>query len=148
MRSSIETRNLLVGVQTGKTSCCKISDLRLLVQETAIKGGPDFCGDFWGAVPAYGSDQDFCFSVYKATSYWEQCMLYALGMMFVSTSESSSYVFPQLSLFVASNPQVISPIVKLKPYYTGEFSNRKMKFDVIRHRKARARKAQCDKLCK
>ncbi|KAG3101880.1 hypothetical protein PI124_g10561 [Phytophthora idaei] len=33
-------------------------------------------------------------SIYKAATHWEQCMLYALGMLFVGTSEPSSYVFP------------------------------------------------------
>ncbi|EGZ17238.1 hypothetical protein PHYSODRAFT_331245 [Phytophthora sojae] len=38
MGSTIEERNLLAGVQTGEAPGCTLSDLRVLVQETAIKG--------------------------------------------------------------------------------------------------------------
>ncbi|KAE9158348.1 hypothetical protein PF005_g32486, partial [Phytophthora fragariae] len=38
MGSAIEERNLLAGVQTGEAPGCTLGDLRVLVQETAIKG--------------------------------------------------------------------------------------------------------------
>ncbi|EGZ13930.1 hypothetical protein PHYSODRAFT_512518 [Phytophthora sojae] len=38
MGSTIEERNLLAGVQTGEAPGCTLGDLRVLVQETAIKG--------------------------------------------------------------------------------------------------------------
>jgi len=38
MASTIEKRNLLAGVQTGEAPGCTLGDLRVLVQETAVKG--------------------------------------------------------------------------------------------------------------
>ncbi|EGZ29660.1 hypothetical protein PHYSODRAFT_252667 [Phytophthora sojae] len=85
MGSTIEERNLLAGVQTGEAPGCTLSDLRVLVQETAIKG--------------VGSG----ISIYKAATHWEQCMLHGLGMLFVGASEPSSYVFPLVPHAAASD---------------------------------------------
>ncbi|OWZ02605.1 hypothetical protein PHMEG_00025806 [Phytophthora megakarya] len=42
-------------------------------------------------------------SIYKAASHWEQCMLHALGILFVGASEPSSYVFPLVPHAAASD---------------------------------------------
>jgi hypothetical protein len=68
MASTIEERNLLAGVQTGDATGCTLGDLRVLVQETAVKGvGSGYMGLHDAAVltlmwQTFGRAIDTCFS--------------------------------------------------------------------------------------
>ncbi|OWZ13497.1 hypothetical protein PHMEG_00013164 [Phytophthora megakarya] len=55
-------------------------------------------------------------SIYKSAKHWEQCMLHALGMLFVGASEPSSYVFPLVPHAAVSDLPGEKPTVKTKQY--------------------------------
>ncbi|EGZ18801.1 hypothetical protein PHYSODRAFT_255426 [Phytophthora sojae] len=88
MGSTIEERNLLAGVQTGEAPGCTLSDLPVLMQETAIKGvGSRYFGG----------------SRHLNLQGRDTCILHGLGMLFVGASEPFSYVFPLVPHEAASD---------------------------------------------
>ncbi|KAG2826446.1 hypothetical protein PC112_g9286 [Phytophthora cactorum] len=109
MAATIDERKLLAGVQTGEAPGCTLNDLRMLVQETTIKGvgknqlSISVSGGIFLHVARLKTTAIQGISIYKAATHWEQCMLHGFGMLFVGDSDPSSYVFPLVPHAAASD---------------------------------------------
>ncbi|EGZ15138.1 hypothetical protein PHYSODRAFT_333408 [Phytophthora sojae] len=116
MGSTIQERHLLAGVQTGEAPGCTLSDLRVLVQETAIKGSQlsmAASGELFLHLARIKTSVVQGISIYKAATNWEQCMLHGLGLLFAGASEPSSYVFP-LNLEEKAEPKNEPPAKRVR----------------------------------
>ncbi|EGZ17712.1 hypothetical protein PHYSODRAFT_331645 [Phytophthora sojae] len=102
MGSTIEERNLLAGVQTGKAPGCTLSDLRVRVQETAINGvGSGYKSLHDAAVltlmsHTFGRAIDTCFARKSKLS------MAALGELFLHLARIKTSVVQGISIYKAA----------------------------------------------